>query len=298
MRLTYLYHSGFMLETDTVCLVFDMFLDGAAADPLNPRRGVYPRLSGKSPEHLELLLREDSNYLRPQNVTENYAGAVAVMLDQLIAQNKQCFFLASHFHQDHFQPCIVDIYKHYQALCKQQGKASLVHLVLSRDIARYRRNWIKDCKEQIFWVCKGKQLQFPKVQIEAFGSTDIGVSFVCHVDSQVIFHAGDLNNWHWSDCSTSEEISEAQKKFTYELSCILRQHQHFDVAMFPCDHRMGTGYLQGAQEFVQSFDVKYFVPMHNWEQYENTAKDLEILSKQHPNLKIWLPEHSGESLFI
>lgn len=298
MRLTYLYHSGFMLETDTVCLIFDMFLDGAAADPLNPRRGVYPRLSGDSAEHLDLLLREDSNYLRPQKVAEHSAGAVALMLERIIAQNKHCFFLASHFHQDHFQPCIVDIYKHYKALCEQQNKASLVHLVLSRDIARYRRNWIKDCKEQIFWIRKGDKLQFPDVQIEAFGSTDIGVSFVCHVDSQVIFHAGDLNNWHWSDCSTSEEIAGAQKKFTYELSCLLREHQHFDVAMFPCDHRMETGYLQGAQEFVQSFDVKFFVPMHTWEQSDRIAKDLEIISKLQPKLKIWLPYHSGESLVI
>ena len=44
-----------------------------------------------------------------------------------------------------------------------------------------------------------KNLSLKGVKIKAFGSTDIGISFLVSVDGVDIFHAGDLNWWHWWD---------------------------------------------------------------------------------------------------
>ncbi|MEI3154718.1 MAG: hypothetical protein V8S95_06185 [Odoribacter sp.] len=49
------------------------------------------------------------------------------------------------------------------------------------------------------------------MRIKAFGSTDIGISFLIDIDNIRIFHAGDLNNWHWEEESTPEEIAGTEK---------------------------------------------------------------------------------------
>ena len=48
------------------------------------------------------------------------------------------------------------------------------------------------------------------LRIQAFGSTDVGISFLIHLQGKSIFHAGDLNNWHWSEESTEQEIRKAE----------------------------------------------------------------------------------------
>lgn len=371
MRLTYLFHSGFLLETDKLCLVFDMMMDGYPetfelevsrdhvsqsaltgvnqsieqslqgkiaeftdlaevevseqdttseqsdeqsatntqgkhgnlagqgnlvsqenlinqenqvkldAQSLKQRgslRGVYPRVDSQSLTELPLHLRDDSQWLLPCHSSQ--AGVVACKLEQAFAQNKPCYFLSSHFHQDHFQPFILEIFKHYQALAESQGKAQLVHLILSKDIARYRKVWIKELQDKIEWIRKGETLEFPDLSIEAFGSTDVGVSFVCKVENKVIFHAGDLNNWHWTDCSTPQEVLHANQKYQQELQKIYQSHTSFYLAMFPCDPRIGSGFLQGAQEFVSTFNVGCFVPMHFWEKLDQLNTELPNLTKE------------------
>ena len=37
----------------------------------------------------------------------------------------------------------------------------------------------------------------PRVQVKAFDSTDLGVSFLVDLAGVKVFHAGDLNFWHW-----------------------------------------------------------------------------------------------------
>ncbi len=51
-------------------------------------------------------------------------------------------------------------------------------------------------------------------QVKAYGSTDTGVSYaITLTDGSVIFHAGDLNDWHWSEESTEREVAKAEERF-------------------------------------------------------------------------------------
>lgn len=43
------------------------------------------------------------------------------------------------------------------------------------------------------------------LRVHAFGSTDVGISFLVEAEGKKIFHAGDLNNWHWMDESSEVE---------------------------------------------------------------------------------------------
>ena len=61
---------------------------------------------------------------------------------------------------------------------------------------------------------KGDELSLFGVEITAYGSTDEGVSFLISVEGKQIFHAGDLNFWHWAGESTPEEVAQTPSSYT------------------------------------------------------------------------------------
>ncbi len=102
-------------------------------------------------------------------------------------------------------------------------------------------------------------------QVKAYGSTDAGVSYAITLeDGSVIFHAGDLNDWHWSEESTKEEIAKAEAKFTTIVNRIAEEIPEIKIAMFPVDARMGADFARGAEIFLTKVKVDNFFPMHFW----------------------------------
>ena len=75
-----------------------------------------------------------------------------------------------------------------------------------------------------------------------------------------IFHAGDLNLWHWRQESTLREIEAAENAY-YEAIEPLKG-EHIDVAMFPVDPRQGLMYDAGANHFILTMKPRVFIPMH------------------------------------
>lgn len=107
--------------------------------------------------------------------------------------------------------------------------------------------------------------------MRAFGSTDVGVSFLVEVGGKKIFHAGDLNNWHWMDESSEAEWRGYEKNFLHELADLRSYTSGLDLAMFPVDPRLGREYMRGARQFVEQVKTAVFVPMHFDEAYAEAA---------------------------
>ena len=105
------------------------------------------------------------------------------------------YILSSHAHPDHFNPEILS----------WKPERPDIRYILSEDI----RDSQKACFHDAIFLKKGEEWNDDLLKIEAFGSTDIGISFLLDVADKRIFHAGDLNNWHWEDESTPAEIREA-----------------------------------------------------------------------------------------
>lgn len=82
-----------------------------------------------------------------------------------------------------------------------------------------------------------------------------------------LFHAGDLNNWHWSEESTPQEIRKAEGDFLAEIKTLQQKAPLVDVAMFPVDSRIGKDYMRGAEQFVERIKTTIFAPMHFSEDY-------------------------------
>ncbi len=116
--------------------------------------------------------------------------------------------------------------------------------------------------DDAYYLDKGETWSDGILEVEAFGSTDLGISFLLHLDGKLIFHAGDLNNWHWKEESTGEEIREAENAYFSELDVISRHVDRIDLVMLPVDPRLGKEYMLGAKQFVDRFHVGTFVPMH------------------------------------
>ena len=105
-----------------------------------------------------------------------------------------------------------------------------------------------------------------EVKVSAFDSTDLGVSFLVDFRGLQVFHAGDLNFWHWRDESTMKEIEEAEAEFRKALEPI--SGHPVDIAFFPLDPRQGTMFEAGANFFILSVKPRILIPMHYFHRAE------------------------------
>ena len=116
----------------------------------------------------------------------------------------------------------------------------------------------------------GDETTVGDVEIKAFDSTDKGVSFYVTVDGLHIFHAGDLNLWHWREESTLREITRAENAYYKAVEPIIGLPM--DICMFPVDPRMGGMYDAGANHFIMTMKPRLFIPMH-WQDRPEVARD-------------------------
>ncbi|MCP9611873.1 MBL fold metallo-hydrolase [Coprobacter tertius] len=219
MKITYIYHSGFTIETETVLVVIDFYKDPAS---------IVPGL--------------------------------------LSSAFKPVYVLSTHFHSDHFNPEIFE----WKELRPD------IHYILSHDIKKHRRI----VSDGITFLKKGDIYSDDLIDIKAFGSTDSGDSFWIRNGQQSVFHAGDLNDWHWNEESSLQEVKEARNAFKAELADIVKDVQAFDVAFFPVDPRMGKDYALGAEEFLDTIKVGVFIPMHFWDDYDAAAA-FQLIAEKH-----------------
>lgn len=170
--------------------------------------------------------------------------------DELLHRPGTLYVLSSHFHPDHFTP---------EVLSWKEQKEDIKY-IFSKDILKRRRAKAEDA----LFMKKGDLYEDANLKIKTYGSTDVGVSFYIEAEGRPLFHAGDLNNWHWKDESTPLEAADAEKNFLQELEIIAKEVPALDLAMFPVDPRLGTDFMRGAQQFIDRIPTKMFVPMHFW----------------------------------
>ena len=173
---------------------------------------------------------------------------------ELLKRAGTLYILASHFHPDHFNPEVL----------KWKEQKPDIKYIFSKDILKRRRAKADDA----IYLKKGDAYQDELLTIKAFGSTDVGISFLIETEGRRIFHAGDLNNWHWSEESTEEEIRKANGDFLAEVKYLKEKVPNIDLVLFPVDRRMGKDYMKGAKQFIEQIKTTIFVPMHFSEDYE------------------------------
>ena len=177
---------------------------------------------------------------------------------------KEIIFFASHKHPDHF---VMDIFQWFE-------KYENLRYVLGSDIKlsdKYLEcNGVDPCvKTVITNAGKNRTLELGDVKIETLRSTDEGVAFIVCTEGKTIYHAGDLNWWHWEGEADSWN-TQMEKDYKKEISLI--DGRHFDVAFVPLDPRLEWAYGLGMQEFLEHTDTDHVFPMHMWDDYRTIDK--------------------------
>ena len=151
------------------------------------------------------------------------------------------FVFISHEHIDHLDPVVFT-----------WGDAGNVSYIVSSDMpvgTRGKR------------MAPGDTLKLSdELTVTAFDSTDLGVSFLADFCGIRVFHAGDLNFWHWREESTMQEIEEADAEFRKAVLPLSKEQ--IDVAFFPVDPRQGAMFEAGANYFILSVKPRILIPMH------------------------------------
>lgn len=162
-------------------------------------------------------------------------------LKKLLSSGKPVYVFVSHSHADHFNKKIFT------------WEGSSIKYIISDDIK------LKESKSNYIFVKKNDVLTLDNLAIKVFGSTDAGVSFLVSVDGLNIFHAGDLNWWHWKEDS-DEDNQNAEKWFKEEIALI--NGEKIDLAFFPVDTRLEENFYLGGKYFIENMNPRYFIPMH------------------------------------
>lgn len=222
MRVTFLAHAGFLVELDTVTLLFDWW-----KEPLPP------------------------------------------------LPDKPLLVFVSHRHKDHFKPEIFTLPDtHPDTHFLLGSDFHLTERMLARwhvspsTAARCRR-----CgKHDVFEV-------LPGITVETFPSTDAGVAWMATADGISIFHAGDLNWWHWAE-ESEEWNRNMEHSFKSRVESL--RGRTVELAMLPLDPRQGADGFLGPRYFLELMRVRHFLPMHQWDHPEFTEQFLAAYPQYAP----------------
>lgn len=200
MKVTYLYHSGFVVESDESMLIFDYY------------KGELPKA----------------------------------------AKDKKLYVFSSHAHKDHFQEEIFTWAKDYD-----------VTYILSRDIRR------KGPEGKVVKVRAREEYEIDALKIKTLRSTDTGVAFFVRFEGMTVYHAGDLNWWHWKE---ETDTYNAGMKKAYQKEISILEGERIDLAFVPLDPRQEEAYSLGADYFMRHTHTRYLFPMHLWGSYKTIAR--------------------------
>ena len=144
---------------------------------------------------------------------------------------------------------------HHDPAIYQWKRSFPITYLLTQDAAREapRMANVRPCRE-------GDQFSIGMSRIAVHGSTDKGVSFLVEAEGLTIFHAGDLNLWHWREENTLREIARAEQQF-YQVVAKLPKNK-IDICFFPLDPNQGGFYDAGANHLIMAIRPRVFFPMH------------------------------------
>ncbi len=185
-------------------------------------------------------------------VFDYYDGEIQELLGK-----KKTYFFASHVHSDHYSPKVF-----------QQGRASRGDCyILSKEIGESEKK-PSELVDSILYVDENHEYQIGDVKINTFHSTDVGVAFLIEYDGKKIFHAGDLNWWHWN--GEPDEFNKGMKRdFKAEVAKIKqtlkekdRSNESIDIGFLLLDTRMENASDWGMMYYMNELSFQHVFPMH------------------------------------
>lgn len=190
-----------------------------------------------------------------------------------IACFERVYVFVSHSHHDHFNPAIFD------------WASPRVTYILD--------STVEQAPQDAVVLRPGETYNDESIYAREFGSTDCGGSFYVNINGTSLFHAGDLNDWHWKDEGNKRYSRVMTKMFDREIAYLEEHVAHIDYAFFPVDKRMGFGHDAGARKFIEIIKPDVLIPIH-FLSFEDTQAFCE--SVDGGATKVLSVHHVGERL--
>ena len=180
--------------------------------------------------------------------------------------NQEIYVFSSHSHRDHFD---------YEVLAWSKIYPN-IHYIFAKDIRRKLGNSMlrrlqapEDIRERICYVKPNEVHRIGSIRVETLLSTDQGVAYLVTCAGKVIYHAGDLNWWHWEGESM---LDNQYQEATYQAQIDRLSDRKIDVAFVVLDPRQGADMYRGIQYFMEHVKARRVIPMHMWKHYEYIGK--------------------------
>lgn len=181
---------------------------------------------------------------------------------------KPIFVLSSHAHGDHYNPEVF-------SLLAAAGMAH-VRAVLSDDIV---------APEDVDAVLVAPEREYhlgERLKLTTFRSTDLGVAFLIEDGEQLIYHAGDLNDWVWDE-ETEEYNKQMTLDYRWQIGLLAEKldGRELAAAFVVLDPRQERDYDRGICFFLENISAKMVYPMHYWEE----PAVIDAFLKDHPEYR-------------
>lgn len=169
---------------------------------------------------------------------------------------KKMFVFVSHVHYDHYNREIFRLGQNLED----------VRYILSADIPMENVFFGEDVpeKEKVIFMDPGEEQKILGCSVRTLRSNDEGVAFLIHYAGKTLYHAGDLNWWHWEG---EPEVYNTGMRRSYQAEINKLQKEKIDAAFVPVDPRLGEQYCLGIDCFMRRTDTKKVYPMHFWGNY-------------------------------
>lgn len=204
----------------------------------------------------------------------------------LLKNEKPLYVLCTHSHADHFN----------EEILSWNRERKNITYVFSKEVGESLTGTFLLKDEKIVFLDRLEEYKDDNIRIKAFGSTDTGASFYIEHNDLKIFHAGDLNNWHWNEEVTKEEAYVYENHYICELELLSEEVKELDLVMFPLDPRLGKDFMRGGEQFVNKIKTDNFLPLHFGDNFDILKQFKPIASKV--NTKLLELEHNGQSFRI
>lgn len=171
----------------------------------------------------------------------------------ILERAQSIYVFVSHSHRDHLCHDIFAWHERYP----------IARYVIANECRRKLKRAIAIEQLPITFLHHDEDLYHGGIAVHAFGSTDVGVSYLVDVAGKRVFHAGDCTCWamEGDDAAT---VRKARGDFKVILKSIAHYAPTMDVAMMPVVPNLGGDFAYGAREFLRAVQCKLFVPMHMW----------------------------------
>lgn len=208
LKVTFLYHSAFLVELSHCSLLFDW-----------------------------------------------YGGAIPAF-----DRHKPLYVFSSHHHGDHYSPEIFSLL----------GMDNVWYVLANCIRLSAKRKAALGIEEtHVLRVSAGRTFPSEELRITTFRSTDAGVAFLVETEGKTLFHAGDLQWWHWEE-EPKHWNDEMEREFKKEGAKLMGRK--IDVAFLVLDPRQESYFWWGFDWWMRTMQVQLAFPMHSWESFSLTQK--------------------------